>query len=183
MNTLNKTAILIVITLATAMIMSGCCCWKPGSLMHPQIHTVAIGEFMNDTDDADLTVALRQKLTEAFTTDGALTLTTPSRADVIVQGRILSYTPSAIASQKVSSADREQAKRDNYQTQIFQMEVVVGFELKMPRRPCPVMDMREVRGTVPFNRLPDLTVAREEGLRRAIQDAAQKIAVVVTEGW
>lgn len=183
MCSLNKSIILIVILSVTVMLIPGCCCWQPGSLMHPQIKTVAIGDFMNDTDEAALTSVLRQKLAEAFTTDGALALTASSRADVIVQGRILSYTPSPITTQKVSSADREKTKRDNYQTQIYQMEVVVGFELKMPKRPCPVMDMREVRGTAPFNRLPDLTMARDEGLRQAIQDAAQKIAVAVTEGW
>jgi len=184
MHTLNKiTLVGVILSITALLLVSGCCCLKPGSLMHPQIRTVAIGEFMNDTDEAALTSVLRQKLTEAFTTDGALILTTPSKADVIVQGRILSYTPAALASSKVSDADREQAKRDNYQTQIYQISVVIGFELKMPGRPCPIMDMREVRGTAPFNRLPDLTVARDEGLRRAIQDAAQQITVAVTEGW
>jgi hypothetical protein len=159
----------------------GCAGYRSGSLMHPQIERVAVGSFRNDTEEPGLSTHLRQTLTEAFLNDGSVRVTDAAGADVVVEGRILRYTMDRVAASKIS--DDRQDGRSTYQTTIFEARVEIEFEVRMPGLRRPVLDRRSLSGTAQYAELPDFAVARNEGLRRAVQDAAVQIAAAVTEGW
>ena len=170
---------------AGLILATGCASYHCGSLMHPQFKTVAVGEFYNKTEEAGLTVCLRQGLAEAFMTDGSLKLVSTASADAVVQGRILQYQTRAIGFKYIGKDDPTSDYRNTYQGSLYQIEVIVEFEVIIPdpKRPVLVLDKRTVRGIAEFGKLPDRTIARDEALRRATRDAAQQVAAAVTEGW
>ena len=170
---------------AALLLTAGCASYHCGSLMHPQFKTVAVGDFYNKTEEAGLTVCLRQGLAEAFMTDGSLKLASLADADAVVQGRILQYQTRAIGFHYIGKDDPTNDYRNTYQGSLYQIEVVVEFEVIIPdpKRPVLVLDKRTVRGIAEFGKLPDRTIARDEALRRATRDAAQQVAAAVTEGW
>lgn len=164
------------------LLLAGCSSYHAGSLMHPQIKTLAIGEFRNDTEEAFLTAALRQKLADAFTVDGSVRVVARDRADVIVRGTIKRLDLESVASRRLSEKSRDE-NRDNYQTSIYRVTVDVTWELVLPDRRRPVLDPRPAKGVAEFSSLPDYHVARNEALRRAMADAAEQIRSGVVEGW
>ena len=163
--------------------LTGCLQYHAGSVMHPKFQTVAVGTFSNDTNEPGLGQHLRQKLAESLMTDGSLTLSDTAKADAIVQGRIVGYAIDNVASSRITGDNLKNSGRSNYQTSIYRTDVDVEFEVKMPGLRRPVLEKQIIRGSAQYSGLPDLNVARDEGIRRAIQDAAQKIAAAVTEGW
>lgn len=162
---------------------AGCQGYHQASLMHPQIHSIAIGEFRNETPDAGLTVHLRQKLADQFMTDGSIAIKGRERADVVVQGRITGMSSGGLAANRRAREARDQDNRDAYQTTVYEATVAVEYEVVMPGLRRPVLDKREVKGKAEYASLPDFAVARDEAMRRAVQDAAQQIALAITEGW
>lgn len=170
---------------AALLLTAGCASYHCGSLMHPQFKTVAVGDFYNKTEEAGLTVCLRQGLAEAFMTDGSLKLASLADADAVVQGRILQYQTRSIGFKYIGDNDPTSDYRNTYQSSLYQIEVIVEFEVIIPdpKRPVLVLDKRTVRGIAEFGKLPDQTIARDEALRRATRDAAQQVAAAVTEGW
>lgn len=163
--------------------LGGCAHYQMGSVMHPQFKTVGVGVFRNATDDAELSVCLRQNLADSLMTDGSLTLTDSERADAVVQGSITGYSVGSVAASKVNVPDAKKNNLSDYETTTYRAEVEVEFEVRMPGLRRPVLAKQRVRGSADFSPQQDLNVARREGLRRAAQDAAQKISAAVTEGW
>ncbi len=164
--------------------MPGCAGYHHGSLMHPQIKSIAVGSFQNDTEEAGLTVQLRQKLADFLMNDGSVTVKSEENADAVLRGRIVRYEMSGLGARRVSdSGSGGSNKRDAYQTTIYKTTVTVEYELVIPGMRTPVLDKREATGDAEYSLLSDLNVARDEALRRATQEAAKKIAAGVTEAW
>ena len=161
----------------------GCQSYQRGTLGHPQIQTMAVGDFRNETDEAALSTHLRQKLADAIMTDGSVRLKDKADAQVILQGRIKQYFLTARSGMQVSTTLDNDKNRDAYQTSIYQASVTVEFEVVIPGRKRPVIALMEATGNAQFDRLPDMTVSRDEALRRATQDAAQQMVAAVVEAW
>lgn len=164
-------------------IISGDAGKDQGPLMHEQIRTVGIGDFRNDTEDAGVTVHLRQKLSDYFMNDGSLTVRDRKDSDVIVQGRILGFASKGVGFNRRPEEIRDQNNRDKYRTTTYEASVSVEFEVRMPGLRRPVLEKRTVVGSALYSPLADFNVARDEANRRAIQDAAQKIVAEITEAW
>ena len=64
------------------------CGYHMGSMMHPQIKTVAIAEVRNETREVLAGTIMRKQLAERFQFDNSLKITTPEKADCIVMYRI-----------------------------------------------------------------------------------------------
>jgi len=162
---------------------AGCLGYRRGSLMHPQIKTVAVGEFTNRTPDADLGVLLRRHLAEHFMTDGSLTLVTRDRADAVVRGRIVNCRSQAVGSSRRRPAQARDSDSDTYQPAIVRIELEVEYELIQPSTGRTLGRKRSVEGTADFSQLPDIHVARQLGIRQAASAAAQKMVAAITEAW
>ena len=161
----------------------GCRCYHSGSIMHPQIKTLAVGKFENRTYEPRLSALLRQKLAENFMTDGSIRVASMDNADVILHGIILTYQVSEIAAAKMRDENERERDSDAYQSAIFRVGVEVEFEVVIPGRERPVIAMRKVRGTADFSRLPDLNLARQQGFKQALNEAALEMVTAVTEAW
>lgn len=161
--------------------LAGCSAYHWGSVMHPQVKTLAVGQFSNDTQESALTACLRQHIAEQVMTDGSLKVVSASEADMVVQGRIVQCLSKGISSSKrrlVSDGDR-----DSYQITIFRAQVQIEFEAVIPGRTDPLIPKQQVTGYADYSRLPDLRVAQQEALRQATVDAAARVVNAITEAW
>jgi len=159
----------------------GCGAYHWGSVMHPQVKTLAVGTFTNDTKEGDLSVWLRQQIVEQVMGDGSLRVVSSSSADAIVQGRIIQCL-----SQGVTSTDRRPVSdddSDSYQYSIFRAQVQVEFEVVIPGREEPLVARRVITGYADYSRLADLHIARRRALRQATVEAGIAVVAAITEAW
>jgi len=168
------------VTVAVALLLSGCQSYRSGSLMHPQVRSVALGVFENRTDQPDAGTVVRGAVARQFTADGSVRLADRRRADTLLVGRVLAFRTERVAvAKRRSERDRD---RDEYQSTLFRAQLTVEFELHLSSGRT-VLDTRQVVGETEFSPLPDLSVARREALRHAANAVAVKLVAGVTEAW
>jgi len=173
-----------VIALAISFLFaSGCQNYKWGSVGHPEIKTVGVGSFTNKTDQSGLSTLLRSKLVEQFMLDGSVRVVDPDQADVVISGQIRWYHTYTVAQAETRDDKDRDSDRDAYQTTVFGADIRVSYSLRVQGRSEPIRAGHGIRGKSRFWELPDLDTARQDGLRRAVDDAARQLVAAVTEGW
>jgi outer membrane lipopolysaccharide assembly protein LptE/RlpB len=172
------------LALLTALVglLSGCQ-YQWGSLMHPQIQSMAVGRIQNATREPQLEGILRAKLAERIMTDGSLRLTPVDEADAILEANVRSVEFSALAATKQRDEAARQEDKDEYQTSLYRATVTIEVTVIVPGKTTPLVETRTVTGVGDFNPLPDLQVARKAAYDLALRDAAAKAIAEVTEAW
>ena len=169
-----------ILVLAAA---GSCARYRCGTVGHPELKTVAVTDFGNDTNEARLGTQLQKCLAEHFTVDSALRLTHSDTADAVVSGRVLGYRLRQVAAGKRRDSSARDRDSDAYQATVFRTEVDVEFQVEVPGRTEPLVGPVTVSGAAVFSHLPDLNTARQEGLDRAVNDAAVRMVAALTEAW
>jgi len=163
--------------------ISGCRGYQRGSLLHPQIRSIAVNPAINDTDVARLGPLLQAKLNEQIMTASSARLENTPQADVLIRSHIRNYQFTRVASAIQRDANARANDRDAYQAVVFHAQVTVDFEVVMPGDARPVLAKRTVNGQAEFAKLPDFITARDEALERATADAARQIIIAFSEAW
>lgn len=166
---------------------SGCMQYRMGFLKHPQMQTVAIGDFENKTDEPAMAILLRKKLAEQFSTESGLQLAGIDAADIVVSGNIQSYSTERSAAAKIRDEDDLPDERSAYRTNIYKIKLRIDFETVIPGREdgddgAPVIS-RSIVSEGSFPEIPDLQTSRRIGLQQALREAASQIVTSVTEAW
>ncbi|NOY79700.1 MAG: hypothetical protein GXP31_01715 [Kiritimatiellaeota bacterium] len=162
---------------------TGCRSYRLGSLMHPQVRRMAVGQFVNEQKEPRLGILFRRKLIAALMADGSVKVTSPDKADAIIRGRIEQYAFAGVAQGKTRSDANRDRDRDAYQTIIYRATAAVTFSVEVPGRSRPLIPETRVTGQADFTPLPDFSGARRAGLENALSDAARKAAAAVVEAW
>ena len=147
-----------------------------GSMMHPQIKTIAISEIRNDTREPLLTEIMRNQLAEAFQFDNSLSLKQKDEADCILYCRVKSVETRTI---RESSTDNDRT----YRPSEFQVTIRADFLVKIPGKSEPLIPLRSVTGRVNYQYNADPSVGKYYGLRQASYDLSRKIVEYTTEAW
>ena len=176
---MRRPAAVIALMLLAALV-TGCAGYRQGSLVHPDLKTVAIGEIRNASSVPHLEIYLRQHLAEQFSSDGTLRLTNLDDADCIIIAEVKDFDVAGIAETRVDSPDDDQ--RINRST-AFRANVRVHWRLDVANGSRPLLAPRETVGRGVYPERLDYVQAQERGLKQATYDAAQQIVVAVTEGW
>jgi hypothetical protein len=177
-----QTAIALTAIGFSALCFTGCQ-YQVGSVMHPQVHSVAVGTISNATAEPTFTAILRGKLAEEFMRDGSLTVTDSKRADAIVDGEIVKCRTRKLARAKVRDERERADDKDAWQTVVYRAEVVVKYRVRVPGYKNPLLAESEVTGHADFSRFPDVSIPRQTAFRQALRDAALQITANVTEAW
>ena len=151
------------------------CGYHMGSIMHPQVKSIAIAPVINESLAYNAASDMRGMLSEQVMRDGSLKLTDLKTADCILHARILEVTYNKIDD-------------DSYNSQIFRpsewrISVKVEFEVIIPGKREPLVSRRVVSGTANIQALADLEGSRMQGTRYACFDAAERIIQATTEAW
>lgn len=159
---------------ASVMFLCGCG-YRIGSLMHPQINSIAIAPVVNETVAYNLAPQVRSLLCETFQQDGSLQLRRESNADCILYARIVDvkFTSSTWS----STYDEE-----NYVPTEWKVDVTIEYTVVIPGELKPLAKGK-VSGKSTFMTGADMETGRTNGVRLAAFDAAKKVVHQVTEGW
>jgi hypothetical protein len=157
--------------------------YRSGSVMHPQIETIAIGEIRNLTDEPALGVLLRKKLAERLVADGSVRLAGAGSADAVLCADVRRYTVRRSAATRSRDEDADDG-RTAYRTSVYAVTVDVSYALRLPSQgDRAVLADRLVQGTADFPVLPDQEITRQSGLQQAVHDAATQVVAAITEAW
>ncbi|NOY75651.1 MAG: hypothetical protein GXP32_07645 [Kiritimatiellaeota bacterium] len=165
-----------VVSIIFLTVPLGGCGYHMGSLMHPQIKTIAIGPVKNDTKAPFLSAYMRQALCEQFQFDNSLKVKGLKEADCILYGRVT----------KIETTGVQEDSSDNLQTyRASEWQVVVTFEfvVVIPGKEKLLVNNREVVGTATFQVMADQAVTKVRGFQQACREAAQQAVVYTTEAW
>lgn len=160
----------------SSLLFATSCGYHVGSMMHPQIKTIAIADVKNETKEPNLSAVVRGNLAEQFQTDGSLKLTTLGKADCIVYCRILKVENVAI---RYDSYDDDQTFRPAE----FAIGITAEFQVLIPGRGDPLIPMRQVHGQANYQYNADPAVGRLNGAKQASYNLARKIVQYTTEAW
>ena len=150
------------------------CGYRMGSMMHPQIKSIAIAPVKNSSREVLASVVMRKLLAERFMFDGSLKLTTMDKADCIVYCQINSVSQSAVAWDEDDEEDRPSE---------FKLTVNGEFTVLLPGKTVPLVKKRSVSGSCTYQFLTDPAVGKESGLTQACLQMANMIVQYTTEAW
>ena len=150
------------------------CGYRMGSMMHPQIKSIAIAPVKNSSREVLASVVMRKLLAERFMFDGSLKLTTMDKADCIVYCQINSVSQKAVAWDEDDEEDRPSE---------FNLTVNGEFTVLLPGKTVPLVKKRSVSGSCTYQFLTDPAVGKESGLTQACLQMANMIVQYTTEAW
>ena len=166
---------LLLLSLAAATLLVSGCGYRIGSLMHPQIESIAIAPVVNETVAYNLAPQVRGLLCEVFQQDGSLKLRRESNADCILYARVTQIKFNSVTTS--STYDDE-----NYVPTEWGVKVTIEYTVVIPGELKPLAKGKET-GSATFMTGADMEAGRTNGIRLAAFDAAKRIVHRVTEGW
>lgn len=171
-----KKGVLPAAGLMLLMLFLTSCGYHMGSMMHPQIKTVAIAEVRNETREVLASAIMRKQIAERFQFDNTLKITSPEKADCIVMCRILSIKNAGVV---WKSTDDDMTFRPSE----FSITINAEFTVTIPGSAVPLVPMRKVSGSATYQFTADPAIGRENGLTQACYNMANLIVEYTTEAW
>ena len=169
-------ALFAVCVLACVFFTVSCGYYHMGSMMHPQIKTIAISTIRNDTREPLLTELARTQIAARFQSDNSLKLVSKEEADCILYVRLVSVTTSML---RYNPGYEE----DQYRPAEFHVDLKAEMEVLIPGRSEPLIKKRAVSGAANYQYNVDPQVGKYYGLRQASYDLGGQIVEYTTEAW
>ncbi len=158
------------------MIMTGGCGYHWGSIMHPQVKSIAIAPVVNETTAYNVASDMRMMLAEQFMLDGSLELTSLETSDCILETRVLGVKFTEIDDDSYDASVI-------YRPSEWRVEVEAEFKVIIPGTREPLVKTRKVVGRALFKSQADMETNRIQATRMACAEAAKLIIIYTTEAW
>ena len=173
---LSRSLAVCLLVLGCALSGVSCGYYHMGSMMHPQIKTIAISTIRNDTREPLLTELARTQIAARFQTDNSLKLVSKEEADCILYVRLVSVTTSV-------SRYNPGYEEDEYRPAEFHLTLNAEMEVLIPGRSEPLIRKRTVSGSANYQYNVDPQVGKYYGMRLACFDLGGEIVQYTTEAW
>ena len=167
--------ILLMMLCPLLLLLPGCG-YRFGSLMHPQIESIAIAPVTNETVAYNLGPQVRSLLCEVFQQDGSLQLKRESNADCILYARIIGVEFKQSTWSSVKGEDK-------YVPVEWSVTITIEYSVMIPGELNPLIKKCKVKGSATFMTGADMETGRMSGTRQAALMAAKNIVSQVTEAW
>jgi outer membrane lipopolysaccharide assembly protein LptE/RlpB len=171
---INK-AVLMAVSLLFLSLISGCG-YHFGSIMHPQVKSIAIAPVTNDTLEYNVAAIMRGMLAERFNVDGSLKVTSQEKADCVIYCVIKNV-------ETISTSEDTYDNEVIYRPAEWEVEVTAEFQVIIPGRAKPLIAKRTASGIAEYSVVADHQAFRSRGIKMACYAAAEKVVSQVTEGW
>jgi len=175
-------ALAVTAVCVSALYLVGCG-YHYGSLMHPQVRSIAVGDVVNATGEPELGPLLQKQLSEEIARDGAVRLASRASADAVIHARVVDVSLAGAASARLREKEDRNEDREAYQTTLYTATVTLEVMLAIPGREAPAVAWRKVSGEADFMRVSDLAGARSDGLQQATKNAVTNAITAITEAW
>ena len=173
---LRRSLALCFLVLGCALSGVSCGYYHMGSMMHPQIKTIAISTIRNDTREPLLTELARTQIAARFQSDNSLKLVSKEEADCILYVRLVDVTTSV-------SRYNPGYEEDEYRPAEFHLTINAEMEVLIPGRSEPLIRKRTVTGYANYQYNVDPQVGKYYGMRLASFDLGGEIVQYTTEAW
>ena len=173
---LRRSLALCFLVLGCALSGVSCGYYHMGSMMHPQIKTIAISTIRNDTREPLLTELARTQIAARFQSDNSLKLVSKEEADCILYVRLVDVTTSV-------SRYNPGYEEDEYRPAEFHLTINAEMEVLIPGRSEPLIRKRTVTGSANYQYNVDPQVGKYYGMRLACFDLGGEIVEYPTEAW
>lgn len=173
MKTMKIAAGLSGLVIAIPLMLTGCIGYKLGNSLPPNIHSVAVPVFVNQTGEPGLETLTTSATIQELQKDGSLKVVDRASADTIVEVTLKKYrlTPLRYRSDKITTA----------------REYRLTLEADVTWKRLPGLEVLahtpKVEGYKDFEALVDLPSARREALPDAATDLAHRIVRTIVEYW
>lgn len=164
----------LLFLLLSGVSFAGGCGYRMGSMMHPQIKTIAIAPVKNYSREALAAIVMRRLLTERFMFDGSLKIVPMEKADCIVYCQINSVSQTAVVWEDKDEEDRPSE---------FNLTISGNFVVLLPGRTVPLVKKRPVSASCTYQFLTDPAIGKESGLTQACLQMANLIVQYTVEAW
>lgn len=161
-------ALLLVTLLATS-----CASYRLGSMLPPEIKTVHVPTFINQTREPQIETETTQKTIQEIQKDGSLKIAARENADTLLTVTLKGYTLDSIR------YDRDNAT----QTKSYRLRLTADVLLTDARTGKVIAERPNVRGQTVFEVLGDLTSSKLLALPDAARDLAHNIVETCVEVW
>ena len=158
------------------LLLSSCGYYHMGSMMHPQIKTIAISTIRNDTREPLLTELARTQIAARFQSDNSLKLVSKEEADCILYVRLVSVSTSM-------SRYNPGYEEDEYRPAEFHLDLRAEMEVLIPGRSEPLISKRAVSAGANYQYNVDPQVGKYYGMRQACFNLGGAIVEYTTEAW
>ena len=173
---LRRSLALCFLVLGCALSGVSCGYYHMGSMMHPQIKTIAISTIRNDTKEPLLTELARTQIAARFQSDNSLKLVSKEDADCILYVRLVDVATSV-------SRYNPGYEEDEYRPAEFHLTLNAEMEVLIPGRSEPLIRKRTVSGSANYQYNVDPQVGKYYGMRLACFDLGGEIVQYTTEAW
>lgn len=164
------------LALAAVWLPTGGCGYQVGSIMHPQIHSIAIAPVKNETMEPLASPMMQQSLREQFVLDSSLKVKELEQADCILYGRVVEV--------KVTHTTTDSKNNlEDYRAAEWAIKVTFEYTVIVPGRANELIGRRQVIGVAVFQVTTDPDTARRRGVKQACREAAQQAVIYTVEAW
>ncbi len=173
---MRNRVILSVIIAAVGLLLFCGCGYHLGSMMHPQVKTIAISPVINDTLFPYVSDEMRNMLCESFGVDGSLKVKSLKTADCILHCKVTS-----VSIREVSKANFDDDKV--VRATEWAATLTAEFTVIIPSRKEPLIKRRTISCSANFEGYGDYTTMQRQGIKQAAYNTAQQIVEYTTEAW
>jgi hypothetical protein len=162
------------LVLLAATFLPGCMGYQLGSMLPPDVRTVYVPTFINQTDEPLIETETTRAAMQEIQKDGSLKLArAPENADAILKVTLLEYNLNAL-----SFDATKKTTANEYRLTMFASVV-------MTRRSSGqvIAENQKVKGEITFPISGDFSSSKQRALPLASQDLAHNLVEAIVEAW
>jgi len=161
----------IALVLAVAL-GAGCLGYRLGSSLPPNLRTIHVPTFKNQTTEPLVEVPATQAAIQEFQKDGTLTVKDEADADVRLDVKLVAFTVETVSHEKDATRT------------VSEYRLRLEAEIVLLRKETNAELLRKtVRGETLFQPGGDLALDKRNALPKATENLAHRIVLAVVEFW
>ena len=167
----------IFLLLTLPLLLLTGCGYRIGKLGHPQVRTVAIPTVVNETVGYNVSAIMRNMLAEQFMFDGTMKVVSESKADCLIQVRILDIVRKEVTQSSYNDDD------EIFVPDEWRVTITAEFTVVIPGRRDPLIPLRKVTGSAVFQAPGDMDANSRRGIQMACRALAQEMVEFTADAF
>lgn len=164
----------LLLSVAACALLPGCASYRLGSMLPPEIKTVYVPTFVNETSEPFIETDVTRATLEALQLDGSLRIArSAEEADSVLTVTLTGYDLNPLTYEKV-----RRTAANEYRMVLSARVVLVNSKTGKVLAENPL-----VQGENTFDIAGDFTTSKATGLPNAARDLGRRIAAAVVEAW
>lgn len=170
---LTKMATTTAVALILLSALPGCVGYQLGSMLPPDIQTVYVPTFINETEEPLLEIETTRAAISEIQRDGSLRIASAEEADAILTVRLIEFRLQPLAYDR----DRRAAAEE------YRMYITASVVLTRRSTDEIIAQSARVTGNATFFLVGDMTSSKQSALPEASRDLAHLIISRLVEAW